>query len=87
MGKKKIEAFLDTAISEINHSFNKNKSAEVRKFYLENAIRFIEYAIKDLDKLYEPAEVTKQIELILQCSQYDDKTKLKRIGDLLFHNG
>ena len=48
--KEEIEKYLDTAISEINHALKSNKSKEVKQFYLENAIRFIDRAKEKLNK-------------------------------------
>lgn len=42
--KKEVSNFLDTAISEINYALKSNKPKEVKEFYLENAIRFINRA-------------------------------------------
>ena len=46
MSKAKLEALLDSAVSEIEYSIKTKhtKSEEVREHYLRNAIRFIEEA-------------------------------------------
>ena len=49
MNKKIAKSFLDTAIEEIDYALNLNKSEEVEKVYLENAIRFIQLAKEKLD--------------------------------------
>lgn len=46
---KKVESFLDAAISEINYALNSNKSKEVKEVYLENAIRYINTAKEQLE--------------------------------------
>lgn len=48
MDKKEVESFLDAAISEINYALKSHKSKEVKEFYLENAIRFIDKAKKEV---------------------------------------
>lgn len=49
MDKKEAEKFLDGAISEINYALKSHKSKEVKEFYLENAIRFINMAKEKLN--------------------------------------
>jgi hypothetical protein len=51
--KKEVESFLNTAISEINYALKSNKSKEVKEFYLENAIRFIDMAKEKLNTYFE----------------------------------
>lgn len=48
MDKKEAERLLNSAISEINYSLTSYKDAATKEFYLENAIRFINYAIEKL---------------------------------------
>ena len=39
---EKLQGKLDVVIDELRYALNQNKSEEVRNFYVENAIRFIE---------------------------------------------
>lgn len=50
MNKREVEKYLDIAISEINHALKSSKSKEVKEFYLENAIRFINMAKENLNE-------------------------------------
>ena len=60
MDKKEVEKLLNTAISEINYSLKSHKSKEVKEFYQENAIRFINMAKEKLNSHYE--KITQPIE-------------------------
>ena len=72
MDKKEVEGLLDTAISEINYALKSHKSKEVKEFYLENAIRFINRAKEKLiqqkcdDCLYDVVGENTAI-IILEC--------------------
>lgn len=50
MDKKEVERYLDAATSEINYVLKSNKSKDVKEFYLENAIRFIDEAKEKLNQ-------------------------------------
>jgi len=51
--KKEVEKLLNTAISEINYSLKSHKSKEVKEFYQENAIRFINMAKEKLNSQFD----------------------------------
>ncbi len=50
MDVEKAKEQMDVAVSEINLALNSSKSKEVKQFYLENAIHFIERAKFHLSK-------------------------------------
>jgi len=83
MNRKEIENYLNTAISEINYALKSNKSKDVKEFYLENAIRFINSVIEKLDTTDEFQEGTKQIieDIKWGESVVAHSDKLKRITD------
>ena len=60
MDKKEVEKLLNTAISEINYSLKSHKSKEVKEFYQENAIRFINMAKEKLNSQFD--QITQPIE-------------------------
>lgn len=41
----RVVTFMNAAIDEIKYTLESNKDKEVKKFYLNNAIRFIQKAI------------------------------------------